>query len=331
MRQSNQRRIVMLGGTGFVGRHIATRLVRAGHRVKILSRNREDHRELLVLPTVDVVTADVYDAEELVRHFERAYAVINLVGILNEKGHSGEGFRRAHLELTRTAANAAKKAGVPRFLQMSALGAATDAPSHYQRSKGEAEKFLREQAAPLNVTIFRPSVIFGPGDGLMNTFAGLLRIAPVLPLACATTKFAPVHVGNVADAFLLCLEESETFGKTYPLCGPKQYTLLELVRYTRQLIGKRRLIVPLPDVIGKLQAMVFEFVPGKPFSLDNFNSAKVDNVCDDRNGLQELGIAPVSLESVAPTYLRGNAGLRQRYDTYRSAARRQHRDTEQDS
>lgn len=319
---TSRKRIAILGGTGFVGQHLVARLSREGHRIKVLTRRREDHRELLVHPTVEVQSVDVSHSETLVRVFERMDVVINLVGILNESGHSGKGFREAHVSFTQRAADAAEKAGVRRFIQMSALGAGPNAPSHYQRTKGEAENYLMTHAnRHMDVTIFKPSVIFGLGDGLVTRFAGLLKMSPVMPLACHDTRFAPVFVGDVTEAMARSIADPATFGKRFELCGPRIYTLREIVTYVRDQLGIRRLIVPLPKWLAKFQAMVFEFIPGKPFSVDNFNSAQIDNVCAT-NGFDAFGISPVGFDSIVPFYLK-RLHPRARYDEFRREAHRQ--------
>lgn len=290
--------VCMLGGTGFVGSQLVARLISGGRRVKVITRRRQRHRDLLVLPGVELIEGDVHDPATLRRHFTGCEAVVNLVGILNEKGHDGSGFRRAHVDLARHVMEACRATGVRRLLHMSALNAdSAGGPSHYLRTKGEAENLVRAQAGDTRVTVFRPSVIFGPGDSFLNRFAGLLRISPVLPLACPDARFAPVYVGDVADRFAESLEDRESFGQRYDLCGPRIYTLMELVRYTARTMGVRRLIIGLPDWASKLQATVFEYVPGKPFSLDNLRSLQKDSVCPGG------GTCPTALETVAPGYL----------------------------
>ena len=239
--------IVVLGGTGFVGHHLVPRLQRDGHCITLLSRNREQHRELGVLPRVAVVNADVHDHAALTRHLAGADAAINLVGILNERGSDGRGFRKAHVELTENLIAACAAAHVPRLLQMSSLRAG-EGDSHYLATRGEAD--ARVQASELAWTIFRPSVIFGPGDGLFFRFARLLRMAPVLPLARAHAKFAPVYVGDVAEAFARALIHPHTIGRIYELAGPRAIELREVVRWTARMIGKRRLVIGLPDALG---------------------------------------------------------------------------------
>lgn len=306
-------RIVVLGGTGFVGSHLVPRLAAQGLSVTVLSRNRERHRELAVLPTVRVVSADVYDPKVLAAHFQDADAVINLVGILNETGFDGSGFRRAHVELTRLAIEAMKTAGVSRLLQMSSLRAG-EGESWYLKTRGEAEAQVK--ASGLDWTIFRPSVIFGRGDGLFNRFAMLLKLAPVMPLARAEARFAPVFVGDVCAAFERALADRATIGQTYELGGPDIVTLREVVTMTRDALGVSRLVVGLPDVLGKLQAAAFGLVPGKPLSLDNFRSLLLDSV-PKSDGLAALGIQPTPMAAIVPRMLRGEDGKQDELDAYR--------------
>jgi uncharacterized protein YbjT (DUF2867 family) len=305
-------RIVVLGGTGFVGSHLVPRLHADGHAITVLSRNRERHRELGVLPRVKVVNADVHDRAALARHLAGADAAINLVGILNERGSDGRGFRKAHVELTQTLIAACAEAGVPRLLQMSALRAG-EGESFYLQTRGEAEACV--QASPLAWTMFRPSVIFGPGDGLFFRFASLLRIAPVLPLARPHAAFAPVYVGDVAQAFARALIHPHTAGHIYELAGPRTIELAQIVRWTAQMIGKRRLVIPLPDALGFLQACVGEWLPGKPISRDNFRSLKLDSVARE-DGLATLGIIATPMEQVMPALL-ADAGRQQRFNRLR--------------
>lgn len=306
-------RIVVLGGTGFVGSHLIPRLASQGLSITVLSRNRERHRELAVLPTVRVVSANVYDPNVLAAHFKGADAVINLVGILNESGFDGAGFRRAHVELTRLVIDAMKAAGVSRLLQMSALRAG-EGESWYLKTRGEAEAQVK--ASGLDWTIFRPSVIFGRGDGLFNRFATLLKLSPVLPLARAEARFAPVYVGDVCAAFERALANRATIGQIYELGGPEIVTLREIVTMTRDALGLSRLIVGLPDPLGKLQAAIFGLVPGKPLSLDNFRSLLLDSV-PKRDGLAELGIQPTPMAAIVPRMLRGEDGKQDELDAYR--------------
>lgn len=298
------RRIALLGGTGFVGTALAARLAADGHELRLLTRDprRADH--LRVLPRARVLRADVHDEAALRRALEGCDTVINLVGILNEKGFSGRGFTQAHAELARKTVAAAAAAGATRLLHMSALGAAEDGPSFYLRSKGVAERHVRAAPPALAWTIFRPSVIFGAGDSFMNRFAGLLRLSRgVIPLARAGARFAPVWVGDVAEAFARALADRSTAGRSYDLCGPEVFALGALVRLAGESSGTRAHVLPLPDWAARLQARVMDFVPGKPFSTDNYRSLTVDNISDD-DGCARLGITPASLRAIAPTYLR---------------------------
>ena len=307
--------VSILGGTGFVGRHIVTRLAARDIRVRILTRHPERHRDLKIMPEVELVAGDAHDPATLNRFFADAGAAINLVGILNEKGRDGSGFRRVHTELTEKALAAAEATGVKRFVQMSALKAdMKDPPSHYLRSKAAAEKAVFATTA-FPVTVFRPSVIFGPEDSFMNRFAGLLKFSPFMPLAGADARFAPVFVGDVADHFVDCLDDPATHGKGFELCGPRIYTLRDLVRYAGRLTGHRRPIIALPAWAGKVQARMLEFVPGKPLSRDNLASLSVDSVCTG-----ETLPCPTLLESVAPAYL-GQEGHQARMQRLRTGQR----------
>ena len=297
-------KICLLGGTGFVGKRLAARLSEAGHDVVIFTRHRERQRDLLVLPTVRLVQGDVHDPEFLRKQFEGRDTVINLVGILNEKGRDGRGFARVHEELPSMIAEACRQTGVTRLLHMSALHASPAAPSRYLRTKALGEDAVHRAGSPdFHVTSFRPSVIFGPGDSFLNRFAGLLRLTPgMFPLACPQARFQPVYVEDVVRAFVESLDNHKTFGQRYDLCGPKVYTLREIVEYVARLVGKRVCIVGLNDALSYLQAATLEFMPGKPFSLDNYRSLKVDSVCD-KDFPEVFGITPSSLEQIAPTYL----------------------------
>jgi NADH dehydrogenase len=300
----------VLGGTGFVGSRLVTRLMADGHRVKVLTRNREAHRHLLVLPDVDLVNADVHDPGQLAQHFAGVERVINLVGILNERGRNGAGFRRVHVELARQVVAAARSMRVGRVLHMSALGADRNAPSHYLRTKALGEEAVRKEAGDVvEHVIFRPSVIFGPGDSFIERFAHLARMIPlVFPLARANAKFAPVYVGDVVEAQARCVRSEAAAGEVYELCGPDVFTLREIVEFTVRTIGRRRRVLGLPDFIGRLQAFIMDFLPGKPFSTDNYRSLTVDSVCQV-NGFGMLGLQPRSMNGLVRQYLGKSALL----------------------
>ena len=294
--------ICILGGTGFIGGHLVKRLLADEHEIKVLDRRPAGRSELKAMPGVDLVPADAHDVPTLEHEFAGCDVVINLIGILNEKGHDGSGFRHAHVDLPRKVVDTCRKLGIRRLLHMSALGAdAAYGHSYYQRTKGEGENLVHADAA-LDVTSFRPSVIFGPGDSFFNRFGGLLKLAPVFPLAGAKARFQPVYVGDVVEAYARAIDNPQTFGQRYDLCGPRVYTLQQLVEYTARTMGLKRLIVPLGDGLARLQANVMEYVPGKPFSRDNYLSLKKDNVCDGEFP-PVFGIEPTALESVVPSYI----------------------------
>lgn len=290
-------RIAIFGGTGFIGSHLVPKLAANGYRITVFSRNREKHRALFVLPSVRVVSANVYERAVLVREFEGHDAVMNLVGILNETGNAK--FTRAHVDLTATVIAACREAGIARLLQMSSINAGSDT-SKYLKTRGEAETLVKNSG--LDWTIFRPSIVFGAGDGLISRFRKLLQISPVLPLARPNAKIAPVYVGDVCAAIMFCLARRESIGKLYELYGPDTYTLLRLVRTIRDAAHLHCAVLPLPDTLGWLQACIAELIPGKPFSRDNFNSLKLDAI-GTRDGLAELGITPRRFETLLPELL----------------------------
>ncbi len=324
------KKICILGGTGFVGRTLANRLVDHGYSLRILTRDRESHKDnLILLPDTDLVETNIHDPENLKAQFDGVDAVINLVGILNERSRNGSGFRTVHVALTDKIIDACRSSGVRRLLHMSALNAdAGRGTSHYLRTKGEGEDHTHA-AEGLRVTSYRPSVIFGEGDKFFNQFATLLKLTPgVFPLACADARFAPVFVGDVAEAMCRTLEDPDYYGRRLELCGPDVYTLRELVQYTADCIGKKRCIIPLPDIISRLQGTAFDAAGfifntlgiDKPFSTDNYLSTKVDSVCSC-NHLEELGITPVAMDAIVPQYLTGT-GYRKNYYEFRRHSHR---------
>ncbi|HTT04577.1 MAG TPA: complex I NDUFA9 subunit family protein [Steroidobacteraceae bacterium] len=295
--------IFVAGATGFVGRELVVRLVRAGHQLRIVTRRAKHADELLPLASVEVGAGNVYDIDFLRTCLTGCDVAINLVGALHAPGHGGKGLRRVHVEFTAALLTAMAEAGVARLLQMSALNASPQAASHYLRTKGEAEELLRAAPARLQWTIFRPSVIFGDGDSLTTRFASLLRrTRGWLPIARAGARFAPIHVADVASALLRALRGGATNRQTYELCGPEVMTLEEIVRGSAAAAGRSCHVLPLPDALGWLQGAVLQCLPGKPFTLDNFRSLGVDSVCATC-GCELLGIQPASLRALAPLWL----------------------------
>jgi len=324
MREKN---FLVLGGSGFLGRHLVAALAARGARVTVPARRRERAKHLILLPTVEVVETDVLApgvAEQLIAGCD---AVINLVGVLhsrrgrpNERGPNdyGPDFARAHVEIPQALVNACHDSGVRRLLHVSAVGAAPDAPSEYLRSKGVGEKLVLADH-DLQATVFRPSVVFGPEDRFLNLFARLVRLFPVIPLGGAQAQFQPVYVGDVVQVMLAALDAPSAAGKRYDLCGPRRYTLVELVRLVCEITGRRRWVIGLPEALAMLQAWFLEWTPGPLMSRDNLRSMRVPSVCDCA---LPFGIEPTPLEAVAPGYLGGLSTPRSRYPSLRWRARR---------
>ncbi len=317
----NPKRVVIVGGSGFIGSAIANRLCEAGVKVLIPTRRRSRAGHVLLLPNVDVVETDVHDPSALTRLFEDADAVINTVGVLHSRPGSpfGPDFARAHVELPQKIVAACRAAGVARLVHISALGAGADAPSEYQRSKATGEVAIRAAGPEIDWTILRPSVVFGRGDSFLNLFADLARLFPVLPLAGASCRFQPVYVEDVAEAAWQSLIRSEAAGQTFELAGPTVYTLRQLVEYVSSLVGKPRPVIALPEGIGMLQARLMELAPQPLMSRDNVRSMRVDNVASGTP--LPFGLTPTALEAVAPAWL-GEAGPRAFYYPFRRQARR---------
>ena len=308
--------VAILGGSGFAGKHICQALAAEGYRARVATRARERAKEqLILLPTVDLVTVDVHDPAQLAAFVRGTEAVINLVGVLHD-GRGNASFQAAHVELARKVVAACRESGVPRLLHMSALAADRSAPSRYLRTKGEAEAIVRESG--LAWTVFRPSVIFGREDRFLNMFAMLLRLAPVLFLASPNARFQPVFVEDVAASFVKSLEDLASAGKGYDLCGPRVYTLRELVVFVARVLNRRRLVIGLNDSLSYLQALALELLPVKLMTRDNYYSMKVDSVCSCEF---PFGITPKALEAVAPSYL-GRRTPRAHYQRFRGRAGR---------
>ncbi len=321
MQHSN---VLVIGGAGFIGRHIVARLIARGLRVTVPSRRRARARHLILLPTIDVVECDVHDDAALSSLMPEKDAVINLVGVLHGSQGTpyGREFARAHVELPRRIVAACRAHGVGRLLHMSAMGADSDGPSMYQRSKGDGDAAVR--ASQLNWTILRPSVVFGPEDSFLNLFATLAKFFPVLPIGAADARFQPVWVGDVADAFVNALDHRTTFGRVYELAGPRIYRLRDLVAFAAAASGHPRRVFKLPDSLARAQAMLMELAPGEPLmSRDNLDSMKVDNVAAEQpfRPAPELGIRMTSMEAEAPAYL-ARAHARSRFGLYRARAGR---------
>lgn len=314
-------RVVLIGGSGFLGRSVANRLADAGVDVLVPTRRRSRAGHLLVLPTVEVVEADIHDDRSLERLLAGADAAVNLVGVLHSRPGRpfGPDFARAHVELPTRIVEACRKTGVPRLVHVSALGADADGPSEYQRSKAAGEAAVRASGDTPAWSILRPSVVFGRDDSFLNLFAGLVRLFPVLPLAGAQARFQPVYVEDVAAVVWHCLTDNAAAGRTFDVAGPSVYTLRQLVEYVCTLLDKRRLIIPLPERVAMMQAALMELAPAPLMSRDNVRSMRVDNVTDGPP--LPFGLTPTALEAVAPSWIAGSS-LRAGFYPSRTRARR---------
>ncbi len=315
--------ITVLGGSGFIGRRLVAHLANLGHHVKVLTRYRDNARGMLVQPQVKVVQGNVHNPAFLQQEFAGADGVVNLIGILNEFGKANEKFERVHVDLVESIAQNCTGCNVQKLVHVSALKAdAEEGPSKYLRTKGKAENVIKRQpAGSFQWSILQPSVVFGTNDSFVNRFASLLKLpAPVLPLPRAHARFAPVYVEDVVKAIAHCLEHNNTHGVTYQLCGPQVFSLKEIVEQIREEIDVKRMIVAMPDVLSRIQAAIMDFVPGKPFSSDNYKSLTVHSICDT-DGFARLNIKPRSLGAIMPRYL-GDAIKSRRYGRMRAKAGR---------
>ena len=315
-------RVLVLGGSGFVGRHVCEQMARLGWQITVPTRRAIHAASVQSLPGLTVIEASVHSQSDLARLMPGYDAVVNLVAVLHG---SEERFEDVHVNLLGKIADAMHTAGVRRLVHVSALGANPQGPSMYQRSKARGETLLHN--ADLQLTVLRPSVIFGAEDKFLNLFADMQAVLPFMPLAGSGTRFAPVWVADVARAVVACLQKPDTIGQTYELCGPDVLTLGELVHRAGQWAGvnhgKGRPVIGLPMWVGWLQAAAMELAPGEPLmSRDNLASMKVDNIATGQlPGLPALGISASSAAGVAPGYL-GHRGPRSKLNRWRAGAGR---------
>ncbi len=326
--------ILVVGGTGFVGAHVCEKLVRQGFNVTVPTRRRRNAQRIQHLPSVTVLELNVHNEAAMTQAMAGHDAVVNLVAILHG---TPAAFDKVHVVLPQALARACAANGIQRVVHISALGASDTrpgtAPSEYLRSKGRGEAVWLHPAdasSALDVTVLRPSVIFGAEDKFLNLFAKLQGVFPFMPLAGAGAKFQPVWVQDVADAVVHCLvrpvaaKVAQALPRVIEACGPDVFTLKELVQLSARLAGvndgQGRPVLSLPAVLGRMQAWMMELAPGEPLmSRDNLDSMRVDNVATGQvPGLQILGIQPMALEPIAAQYLRsgqaaqGLLGLRNR-------------------
>lgn len=319
--------IMIFGGTGFVGAALCDTLIKrsgaAGLRVVVPTRSRATAKHLFPLPNVDVIEANVHDdtaLSSLAESLGPEDVVVNLIAILHG---TAEDFQRVHARLPARMTDALRRAGVRRFIHVSALGVSEQAPSAYLRSKFAGERAV--QASALEWTLLRPSVIFGEHDRFLNLFARLQAIMPLMPLAGAHARMQPVWVGDVAQAIVRCVFDPATARHTYECAGPEVYTLKQLVQLAGELSGHRRWVLPVPELVGRLQAALLAVLPGEPtLSADNLKSLRVPNVASGvLDGLGALGLSAHALRPIAVNYLRKKqAGEPQRYNELRRSAHR---------
>ena len=292
-------KICILGGTGFVGRSLINALSKENYTFTVITRDFDKNKDLAIYPNLKLIQEDIYNEKRMLEVSKSHDVLINLIGILNEKGFRGKGFYLAHSKIARIILNVCKQNRIKRILHMSALNANPGGSSHYLRTKGEAESFLHTYGERFaDVTSFRPSVIFGTEDSFINRFSNLLKIIPfVFPLACAQTRFAPVYVGDLVNFMKDSIDDVSSFNKKIDICGPKIYTLEEIVKIVIEVKGYSTKVIPLNNALSKFQAVIMEFLPGKPFSIDNFNSCLVDSISE--SGLK----FKTELESVIKQYL----------------------------
>jgi NADH dehydrogenase len=299
------KKVLLLGGSGFIGTYIANRLSQRGIEVTIPTRRRERTKALIIQPGIEMPEVDIGAEGALDTLVPGHDAVINLVGILHSRDvvlpYSAD-FANAHVELPKKVVAACKKAGVRRLVHMSALGADPKGPSEYLRSKGDGEALVLAAQGDLDVTVFRPSVIFGLGDSFLSMFANVLRKLPFFPLGFGHARFQPVWVADVADVFVDSLTDASTFGQAYDLVGPRVYTLRELVDYTAKLCGSKARVVALSEGWAYLQAGLMWLAPNPLMSPDNLRSMEVDSVAGPDSKTPK-GWRPTALESIAPTYI----------------------------
>jgi NADH dehydrogenase len=298
------RLITVFGGTGFIGRHLVRRLAAQGARVLVTSHNPSRGGHLQPMGGVGQIVVervDLQSEQALARALAGASGVVNLIGILYETRR--QRFDEVQGALPGRIAKVAAAAGIERMVQLSAIGADSGSTSAYARSKAEGERRVRE-ALP-SATILRPSIVIGPEDGFFNRFAEMARWLPALPLiGGGETRFQPVYVGDVADAIVAGLQRPETAGQTYELGGPQVYSFAELMRYMLNVLGRRRLLLPISFRIAEFQARLLELAPVPLLTRDQVELLKTDNVvAEGAKGLADLGITPTPIELIVPEYL----------------------------
>ena len=298
-------KITILGGTGFIGSQLCAKLSPLCDKIHVLTRNTEANKDLKLIPNLEIIQANVLDDRTLNSMFASSDIVINTIGILNESGRDNT-FYNLHYELTKKVSNAIKINKVKRYLHISSLNADPRAISQYLITKGLAENYIRDNTNNFcNTTIFRPSIVFGEDDSFFNKFATILKFLPVFPLACPDSKFMPIYVNELTDFMVSTIRDNTTYGQKIDVTGPNEYTFRQLIDITLKSLKIRRLIIPLNYTLSKLQAVIFQRLPGKLFTLDNFLSLQTDS-CSNEGFKGKL-----ALEDIVPGYL--NFSLKQKH------------------
>lgn len=299
---AQEKLIAVIGGSGFVGRHVVQALARDGHRIRVGVRRVERAsflKPMGVPGQVVPMQANIRFPESLDAVVAGADVVINLVGILQEAGP--QKFSALQAEGARAVAKAARDAGATQFIQLSAIGADADSDADYARTKAEGEQAVLEQYP--DAVILRPSIVVGPEDQFFNRFAAMARLSPVLPVVSAQTKFQPVFVGDVAKAVKLAVDDADLSG-VYELGGPSVYSFEELMRLMLKVIGRKAFVADIPIPIASLMAKLTDWLPGAPLTQDQVKMLQHDNiVSQNARGFDELGLKPEAIEGQIPSYL----------------------------
>ena len=292
----NLNKIVILGGTGFIGSELAVKMSKLSQTVVVLTRNIETNKDLKLIPNIELVACNIHDERSLRENFKNTDVVVNAVGILNEFGDNS--FKLLHYLLIKKISAAMRVNKVKRMLHISSLNADIRAKSEYLRTKGKAEDYLLSETKDFcNVTIFRPSIVFGDNDAFFNKFATILRFSLVFPLACHNSKFMPVYIGDFTDFIISTVSSTNTYNTKINVTGPKEYTFREIIETTLRILKIKRIVIPLNNTMSKIQAYIFQRLPGKIFTMDNFEYLQVDSISTD--GFK----GTTSIEDIVPRYL----------------------------
>ena len=299
---SKANKISVLGGNGFIGTNLISTLVSQNYHVTVLVRKRENAKHLWPLPLTDIVEYE-NTVPSISRLIAESKTVVNLVGVLQSKVGNPWGieFENAHVKLTSNLVESSKLSDCKKIIHISALGTSKDAPSMYLRSKAEGERILQD--SDLNTTILRPSVVFGPGDKFLSMFAKMHKFLPFIPLASYKSLFQPIYVGDLIRIIQFCIENPSKNHRTYDCVGPEVFSLGELVNIAGIITKKQKPVIPLPNILARIQAFMMEKIPGPTIlSRDNLDSASIPNIAQNPKEIFPLS-NPTDIKSVASEYL----------------------------